>query len=410
MRIETRNKLMASAAAVTMAATMLAPLASAESTFSYTPVAGGTFDFNKYLVMERDAYVPNTTFRFTIAHGTKLDPVAGTSMEVLEGLGTPTISSAVFAATDTTKAEADTLHALVAARPLAATEKYALHTVTVDFSSINFPEPGIYRYVVTEQDNTEPGVVIDEKNIRTLDVYVTDNGSGTLSVEKYVLHKDNHNSAAVPAITTYGSDGAEVKSDGYINEYVTKDITVGKTVTGNQASRDKYFKFTVKLTNVGAGNKFDVDLADAQASIAANPNSATKGLEEGFTNPALLTADANGAIEQIFWLQHDQSIKIHGIPMRASYEITEDQEDYKQIANAAGTFVDSQTNLNDAASGKIGDTKAEIADKAVGFTNQRQGNVPTGVLLSIAPFAGAAVAGAAGVLAFAKKNKKDDEE
>ena len=52
------------------------------------------------------------------------------------------------------------------------------------------------------------------------------------------------------------------KTDGFTNEYKSKDLVFKKEVVGNQASRDKYFEFTLKLENVGNENTFTVSIAD----------------------------------------------------------------------------------------------------------------------------------------------------
>ena len=72
------------------------------------------------------------------------------------------------------------------------------------------------------------------------------------------------------------------KDKGFTNEYATQDLTFSKTVTGNQGSREKYFQFTVKISNAVAGTKYDVDLTNAVAS--APENLATKTEYDGKTN------------------------------------------------------------------------------------------------------------------------------
>lgn len=100
---------------------------------------------------------------------------------------------------------------------------------------------------------------------RVLDVYVTDN-NGTLEISGYVLHKNESN---IAISSTMGSNDVmsegeplDDKTDGFTNEYKSKDLVFKKEVVGNQASRDKYFEFTLKLENVGNENTFTVSIAD----------------------------------------------------------------------------------------------------------------------------------------------------
>ena len=53
----------------------------------------------------------------------------------------------------------------------------------------------------------------------------------------------------VAAGENFGSTGAytDKKSQGFTNSFDTSDLTLRKQVTGNQASRDKYFEFTLNI-------------------------------------------------------------------------------------------------------------------------------------------------------------------
>ena len=103
---------------------------------AYTPVTGGTTTFDKNLVVDADATVPNIRFAFTIEPGTAVDGTA-TTYQILAGVGTPTIGDVTFSSTspvteNATPSGADT------------TKKYATEQATVDFTSVNFTAPGVY--------------------------------------------------------------------------------------------------------------------------------------------------------------------------------------------------------------------------------------------------------------------------
>ena len=343
---------------------------------------------DKYLVMDVDANVPNATFAFTVAPGTAIAATEN-RVAVLAGIGTPTIADVTFAPTDSTTAglPSDTDTAT-------AGQQYATQTAKVDFSGISFTEPGIYRYIVTETATTNQGVTNDESATRTLDVYVTDN-DGALEVSSYVLHTGTDAPAAGTdkgsADVSNTGDKLGDKSAGYTNTYDTSNLTFSKTVSGNQASRDKYFAFTVTIRGAVAGTVYDVDLTKADVNISANPNDATTCIGNAVTQPQRLTVPADGTVTQVFYLQHGQEITIKGLAKGTEYAVTENPEDYKQTApdNASGTIVSE--------------------DVTAAFTNTRSGVIPTGVLLTVAPFAAIMAVGAVGIIVMVGKKRKRAE-
>lgn len=420
----TRGKIASLIAAVLLVALMAVPVSAATT---YAPIAGTNCKFNKYLIMDEGDTVPNVTFAFTIVpgNGRSLDTSDNSVMEVLAGIGTPTVSSVTFAPDDATTLFADAPETDTDVKRLAsdratglnastgveleAGEKYAKKTVTVDFSTVNFTEPGIYRYIITETADTDhaaAGIMHDNDIDRVLDVYVTDDGTGNLVVSAYVMHKNdsdviigsNMGSADVAPANVKLAD----KDDGFTNEYNSKDLVFKKEVTGNQASRDKYFKFTVKLENVNENDKYVVSIANADAKSGAT--SATKADYQGQNNPTEVTGaqlmSENGVA---FYLQHGQSIAIRGIAPNATYTVTEDAEDYKSTAAGVTGYADATTGVIATVAG---------TNKAVmtSYLNERDGIIPTGILLSATPWIILGVVVVAGIVFFAVRSKKRYDE
>ena len=382
------KKLLAVCLAITA---LISALAAPASAAGYTPIKGGEATFNKYLIVDEKANVPNVTFSYEIAPGTAISATTST-VEVLPGVSGATVGTAAFSANDTKlteKAAGDTV-------TLDSGENYVKKTVTLDFTACSFDEPGIYRYILTEQEtggamgityDTQKGDGATAKQ-RTVDVYVTDNG-GTLTVSGYIIHE---NTAAPAAGADNGSAGVRLadKSDGFVNEYETHDLTISKTVTGNQGSKDKYFKFTVKIEGAVAGTKYTVGLDNAEA--ASGSTSATKSENRGQTNVTELVVKNDGTVEADFYLKHGQSIVIYGLAKGTQYTVTEEAEDYK----------------SSAPDGVTGTIAGE--DVTAAFTNTRDGQVPTGVMLSILPGAVLiALGGGAWLLIAAGKRKKNGE-
>ena len=369
------------------------PAASGQVT--YVAKNGETVTFNKYLVMKEDANVPNVTFSYSIVPGQGVPAAAGKAAVLagpgpaVEGTTAPTVGTAAFTTADTklsSKAEGDTV-------VLDEGENYVKKSVTIDFSGCQFDEPGVYRYVLTEQEtagamgtsyDTQVGASGTAKQ-RFVDVYVQD-VNNALQIQGYVIHETADDPAVGEEMGTT-ADGQDNKSDGFVNEYATQNLTISKTVSGNQGSKDKFFAFTVEISGAVAGTKYTVDLSNAQATSGST--AATIADNAGKSNPAELTANENGAVTQVFYLKHGQSIVIKGLAQGTGYAVSENAEDYKS------TKTDS------------GNGTVQTADITVAFENSRSGAVPTGVMLTVIPgVVIVLIAGAA--MVFLKKSKKED--
>ncbi len=454
-------KLSAMIGALTMAVSMFAaPAFAADPGYTYDPVSGSTIHAEKYLVMDDEANVPNVAFQYSISAGqaiageyntdgtiVKLPVWAGDDASKVTG--TPTIGTAVFSAGQTTFDEAqenenDDLKnkdgsavKLKDEVTLAAdgSQKYARSKIEVDFSGVSFNEPGIYRYVITEsregvlkgsdtEASADDSIVYDEDDTRILDVYVIDN-NGALEVEGYVLHNTDEDGIVLED----GTSQQPTKTDGFENIYLTEDLMLEKKISGNQASRDEYFEFTVTISNAIPGTVYDVVDTDEDPNVQTfDRTTKLNGINtEAHENATELTVGADGSVTATFWLQGDQSLKILGLAKGTSYSINEnkgtmDSESYEVTATIAGDTKYSDGNgaegsditLDDASvSGdpayRMDDTYIQN-DTTVTYTNKKVGIIPTGVTLAILPGAAAALAGAAGIVVLAAKKRKKEEE
>lgn len=369
---------------------------------------------DKYLVMDKSAGVPGSSFTFSVRPGTAVpaDTEEGTP-EVLAGIGSiASLDSVItFSPDDTTINEADKgTDTPVFTTADTSDEKYARRSLTLDFSAVPFTEPGIYRYIITETGDNQGitnGYVSSTKTetVRTLDVYVEDTGtlalSGTnkgkpeLKIAGYVMY--NGLVTAAPE----ASEEAENKNSTMTNVYTTGDLTFGKIVTGNQGSRDKYFRYELTISGIAAeGTAFEADLSLADTAVPASPNAATDPAYAGKNNPAKLTADTSKTIasdgykaEAVtaagittykitaeYYLQHGQYITVKGLPEGCTYSLTETSEDYLKtdgITDVLSTLDWDGTSGNDALADPLTGT-IDGSDVYTGFTNERSGSVPTG--------------------------------
>ncbi len=395
----------AAALAVSLALVLCAALPAFAA--GYDPVAGDAqHGFMQFLIVDSSAKIPAVEFEYSIAPGTAIPAAAG-RMEVFAGAGQPSVGKAVFEEGEKTSTVE------TAGITLGGDSKYAVKTVNVDFSGVQFSEPGIYRYIVTMTSAGQQAVDYDVQKSeqatakkRVLDVYVTDE-RGALKVDSYAFHELEDE---VPAGAEGGSAGVSAqygrladKSEGFVNIYATQDLGFGKEVTGNQGSKDKYFTFTLSITGAAPGTTYYADL-----SLAGNePGGGIIVMaERGAGDPAQFTTDENGAAELTYHLCDGQYVLVKGLPRGCGYALTEDKEDYVSTEGISAELSVDGSPFTDPLSGTIASS-----DIMTGFTNTRNGVVPTGVMMAAAPAAGVFVLGGAGLAAvIASKHRKNGED
>ncbi len=464
------RKLAASVASAMMLTTMvIAPLTAGAGNYPEEKQAQGTTTtFDKYLVMDSDATVPNVTSVFSITAGEGI-ATGVNSINCYAGIGTPTFNpdetqgiavvdgKAVvsFSATDTTTPEKDVNTKTVAFRTTDndSDEKFATKTVTVNFAEIKFPEPGLYRYIITEEAPTDGGISVPTGD-REYTLFVTvkdDNGTLVVSQTEYVLQEGTDTPSIIDKVIKDDSDTVigttkvnENKKTGMTNWYTTHDLMFNKNVTGNQGSRDKYFKFTVKLTNTSEEGV--LTMTDARAndrfivtgSFDVNPekNDATKtdytSVPDGESLNAMQKANGYGEGKELnqmsigtttycyvtyaqlvegkdFYLHSGQNIEINGIPEGLGYIVSEEKEDYTSnvtVNNTDGLDADGVKNSDNS---QVTDSRLTGTARLT-FTNSKDGTIPTGVLTTVAASVGIVAIGLAGIIFGIVNNRKKSEE
>ena len=409
-----KNRILHAAATAAMGAGMI--LASVSPVFAagkdYTPITGTSTSFEKTIELDNEANVPNVTYSYAVAGGTAIAGDGSTKLNVFAGndgvrtTGLPTIADITFAAGDTDGR----------VNGSGSDQGKIVKTATMDFSGVSFKEPGVYRYNVTEsgavQGVEEKGTVqkadgsTEAVADRTFacDVYVEDDGTGTLQVVGYVLHNDESADAAKLDSTIELGD----KITGLKAVYTTSDLTISKTVTGNQGSRDEYFPFDVTLSGAVQGTQFTVDLANADATTVVTPFNA-----DTHENPAMLTAGEDGNVTQRYWLRDGQSIIIRGIAGETAYSITETENagdvGYTTSVVTTGDAMNGATDIS-AVDGKDVADSAITADTTSAYTNHKSGAIPTGVVMAVGGAGAVTLLGGVGLATIMMKRKKEDKE
>lgn len=416
---------------------------------TYQAVTGGKdlIMFEKYLTMDAEANVPNVSFQYSIRSGTArpadldrqiLEIYAGDDRAKTNG-ESPVIepNQAVFQTGDTTYSSIQPSSPNLQSRHLDPQgnplpdhltledgKKYAKKEIQIDFSAVQYKEPGIYRYIVEEIPSTEyyrtHGITDDTDRIRILDVYVIDDGVDAagkpkLQIQGYVLHNLEEDTV----ILEDGSSQTAAKPNGFSNDYTTWNLTISKRVDGNQASRDEYFAFTVHISDAIPGTKYEITGNYDQRTNLTAINT------EQHTNPTELVIPGTGTepseVTEVFWLQHGQQITINGLAQNTGYQVYEDaavlnREGYTPSATITG---DTRTGENEAhaismtelsSSGiktMIEDTGI-CNDTEVAYQNKRKGVIPTGVALMAAPFMIVTLLGGVGILSvvFSRKRRE----
>ena len=267
----------------------------------------------------------------------------------------------------------------------------------------------------------------DTNSIRYLDVYVknattttgtTETSTGNLEIQGYFIHTGD-------AAPVKGTADSSKKSTGLSNAYTTNDLEFRKVVTGNQGSKDKYFKITVKLTNPDSLTISDSDTFQLSGTWTKTPtqNAATIYTAENMTTAnnvtSLTYANLKGTDGYSFYIHDSELIELHGIPSGLGYTISEAEEDYTPsvaMNNTGDVKTDDKagegTAIDTSANNTVTDTFLK-SDAGVIFTNDRAGNIPTGLISTVAGSLGIVAVGALGITGgalYTKKKKSEDEE
>lgn len=155
------------------------------------------------------------------------------------------------------------------------------------------------------------------------------------------------------------------KNVAYVNQIELHNLTVKKTVTGNQGSKDKYFKFTIEFDNVGTGTVLTINRTKHDTGTVITSNLATPTTAQEY--PVSEIAEANDRDDNKD--SSDGYQVISGKVVAQNYLWEQEDKTYKYDETAS-----QWVNVADAT-----DVLDELTDNATckALANLKYGNVST---------------------------------
>ena len=374
---------------------------------------GGVVEIDKELQLKADALVPAVEFSFTLSSVSTGDMHG---FEGYKGILTGVKISGDTTATTLNSETPATINVNYAQTDKTGTATAVRKGMLFDFTSVDYPNPGVYRYTVKENNGDRADITYDTDKTYYIDVYVvynetdkrlelasvvvSDKSAYELGDQKNTTNdsytdvktgdkKDatpdysEENSAWVPNLTSEAV---------FENPLKTCDLTLSKTVSGNQGSRTEYFDFTLSFTGVADGTyNYTGPGTTDKGTIKVAGGAVTE-----VTGPA---ASNTTKIK----LKDGESIVIKDLPYGAKYTIGETYGDYTpsvKVDSVDTTGTDDTgiyTVTNNTGAGLTAN------NTTVAYTNDRSGTIPTGILLTIAPFVVLMLVGLAGIVVILKK-------
>ena len=222
---------------------------------------------------------------------------------------------------------------------------------------------------------------------------------------------------AVPNYTQEGTPTITVTSaPGALNQTGTAAITnkhnieilnrhsliIANNVSGNQGSRDKYFKVDIEITNGGISTDLEVDYDEADVSIPAYPNEATTIITSPVTQPTEIETSLLGRASATFYLTSGQYLEINNMLEGTKYTITITSEDYETTSVITGR----DTDQTKPADNVVADTSSGLtATTEVVFINNKHGVIPSGTNINNAGYILLSLVAMIGLTAMSLKKK-----
>lgn len=382
--------------ALMLAAMMLLAMMPAAMAYTAVKPTANTPTLSQKLQMsdEKSAGLAYTiTYKYTVDNKPMATAASGIANLDAAVTGFPAISDVTFSPADTNTD---------AYNPANRTYTKAL---TINWNNVSITEPGVYAWKVTQtasdDDQDSSQFATTTRSTAYLYVVVTAQDADLTVAGTFISDR-------APDALTY--DDQNTGKGDYTDSYPAKtlDLILSKTVTGNQGSRDKYFKFVISLESPDKTNNSTHTLSAGIEGTTYDNVVPDTAYMTGTANRTSIEL-VNGAASNVeIWLKHGQSVKIPNLPFGTKYTIQEDASyssgyeitDLDVTGDASGINVSKEN--GSASDGSL------QATTTVAYTNEKNATVPTGIELeTAAPIVGMILAMAMLALLFVGKRKEE---
>ena len=308
-----------------------------------------------------------------------------------------------------------------------------LKYLTIDFSSVVFTQPGVYRYAITETatDYTTSGVTDGSSTAtRYLDVYVmrstsyteaTKNTAGAWKIYGYVCIDSSLGTTEVtPDLTKTNGfvDSNSADDTSTADEYRTYNLTIGKTLNGDATMNSHKFPFDVAWTAGAATGTFQFIVEESNGTASATKTAQAAATTVNGTAVAADTlykvggADAVGTADKdgTPLIANGGTIKYIGIPNGTKVTVTETNDvagttytttatekigtgaaadvefDESSTAERSSNNKAASTSPNEKVIYAEADAPAADSNVVIAYTNTLAIISPTGVVMRVAPY------------------------
>lgn len=260
--------------------------------------------------------------------------------------------------------------------------------------SASFDHAGYYAWYVTEKSNTYTGdgvMTYDPDTVYTVIATVQNTDDG-LATPVYTIIKGRQET-----VSASKKEGTAKFTNQYTENTDDKDnagseLVVKKETTGTQADKSKKFTFTVQFTEPKVNNT-------TKDTDTTNDWDVSKISTEAVGKVTDIKNEGNGKFT--FTAANAEGVKFSNVMIGTTYTVTETEAGKDGYTTTTAYVAGS----NEVAEGETAYV-AEKAENKATVTNNKEGEVITGVIMNNAPFIVMIGVAAAGVAAYGAAKRK----
>ena len=265
----------------------------------------------------------------------------------------------------------------------------------IDFSTVSFNKPGIYRYKVTEtiapsglgirpisgsEQNYYVDVVVDNVN--------TGAGTSGLEVKRYALYKSNGTAKAESLL--------------FENEWDNYRVYVKKDVKGNRGDKTKVFNVNLRFS--GFTGRKALTVRWASGTPAAN----TESQKVTAANPVTVTLNSSSGTSSNdlkLYLKDSDAVLIEGMTNEMTVRAYEAGAYPEYAVKINDSITDTEAKSDSPSAQTPGRNVTVVNDKTYTVTNTKEGDIPTGIFINNWPYILSVLAVLAGCIVFVRRRK-----